>query len=101
MGELGSYLTQCRLAEAYLRTMWHLGSSSRLATIHMGRKVVAAVLLLALRGAGSPSNTVAWAEAYLRTKWRLDLSSRLATIDMGQKWGAAVPPFLEGSWVPI
>jgi len=36
---LDPHLTQCRLAEAYLRTRWHLGPSSRLATIDMGRKV--------------------------------------------------------------
>jgi len=33
-GELGPYLTQCRLAEAYLRTKWHPDPSNRLATIH-------------------------------------------------------------------
>jgi len=33
-------------AEDYLRTKWHLDSSSRLDTINMGRKVGAAVPLL-------------------------------------------------------
>ena len=37
--ELGPHLTQCRWAEAYLRTKWHLDPSSRLATIGMGRKL--------------------------------------------------------------
>jgi len=32
--ELGSNLTQRRLAEAYLRAMWHLDLSNRLTTIH-------------------------------------------------------------------
>ena len=36
--ELGPHLTQCRLAEAYLRIKWHLGPSSRLATTDMGPK---------------------------------------------------------------
>ena len=55
-----------------------------------------------LGGAVSPSNNVVRAEAYLHTNWHLDPSSRLATIDMGQKvGGAAVPPFVRGSWVPI
>jgi len=39
------------------------------------------------RGAGSPSNTVAWVEAYLHTKWHLDPSSHLATTYMGRNWG--------------
>jgi len=38
-GELGPYLTQCRLAEAYFRTKWHLDLSSRLATTNIGRKL--------------------------------------------------------------
>ena len=33
VGELGLHLTQCRLAEAYLRTKWHLDPSNRLTTI--------------------------------------------------------------------
>jgi len=32
VGELGLHLTQCRLAEAYLRTKWHPDPSNRLAT---------------------------------------------------------------------
>ena len=44
------------------------------------------------RGAGSPSNNVAWAEAYLHTKWHLDASSRLATIEMGRKLGRGCAP---------
>jgi len=38
-GQLGPHLTQCRPAEAYLRTKWHLDQSSRLATTDMGRKL--------------------------------------------------------------
>jgi len=38
-GKLGSHLTQCRLGRsAYLRTMWHLDLSNRLATIHQRYK---------------------------------------------------------------
>jgi len=37
--ELGPHLTQCAWAEAYLRTKWHLGPSSHLATTDMGRKL--------------------------------------------------------------
>jgi len=36
---MGPYLTQCRLAEAYLRSKWHLDPCSRLATIVMGEKL--------------------------------------------------------------
>jgi len=43
-GELGRRLTQCDLAEAYLRTNWHLGPSSHLATKDMGRKLGAVPL---------------------------------------------------------
>ena len=43
----------------------------RLATIDVGRKVGAAVLL-SIEGTG--------AEAYLRTRWHLDPSNRLTTI---------------------
>jgi len=34
VGELGPRLTQCRLAEACLRTKWRLDSSNRLTTTH-------------------------------------------------------------------
>ena len=35
-------------------------------------------------------------------KWHLDPSSSLATVDIGQRvWGAAVPVFGGGTWVPI
>jgi len=37
-GELGTHLTQTRLAEAYLHTKWHLNPSSHLATTDMGGK---------------------------------------------------------------
>jgi len=33
-GELGPHLTQCRLAEAYLRIKWYPDPFNRLATIH-------------------------------------------------------------------
>ena len=33
-GELGPHLTQCGLAEAYLRAKFHLDPSNRLATIY-------------------------------------------------------------------
>ena len=36
--ELGSHVTQCARAEAYLSTKWHLDQSSRFATIDMGAK---------------------------------------------------------------
>jgi len=44
--ELGSHVTQCAWAEAYLSTKWHLDPSSRFATIDMGQKVGADVPLL-------------------------------------------------------
>ena len=36
---LRPHLTQSPWAEAYLHTKWHLDTSSRLATIEMGRKL--------------------------------------------------------------
>ena len=33
-GGVGLHLTECRWAEAYLRTKWYLDPSNRLATIH-------------------------------------------------------------------
>ena len=51
-GELGLYLTQCRLVEAYPYQM-HLDPSSSLATTDMGQKLGALPLW---GGAGSPSN---------------------------------------------
>jgi len=49
-GELGPHLTQCRLADAYLHTKWHLDPSSRLATNKHGPKIggrrAAAVLFM-------------------------------------------------------
>ena len=81
-------ISQCRLAEAYLHTKWHLNASSRLATIEIGRKLGGGSAVFLGRGSCSPSNTVAWAEADLHTKWHLNPSSHLATADMGRKLGA-------------
>ena len=44
--ELGPYLTQCGLGEAYLYTKWHLDPSSGLATKHGPKSVVGAAVLL-------------------------------------------------------
>ena len=41
------------------------------------------------------------AEPYLHTKWHLDAFSHLATIEMGRKLEGALPPFADGSWVPV
>jgi len=49
--ELGSHLTQCRLAEVYLCTKWYPDPSSRLATVDMGLKVGNAVPL-SMEGVG-------------------------------------------------
>ena len=88
-------------ADAYLSTKWHLGPSSHLATIDMGRKLRGGGSAPFLeREAGYPSNKVAWVEAYLRTKWHLNPSSHLATRDMGRKLGA-MPLWGRGNWVPI
>ena len=70
-------------AEAYLRTKWHLDSSSRLATTDMGRKlgefggsmyVCICMALFLGRGEPGPHQTkyVARAEAYLRANWHFD-----------------------------
>jgi len=45
-------------AETYLRTKWHLDSSSRLAIIDIGRKVGGVAAPLSMGRAGSPSNTI-------------------------------------------
>ena len=62
-GELGPHLTQCCPAEAYHRTKWHLGPSSRLATANMGRKLGEAVPLFGEGELGSHLT-----QAYLHTK---------------------------------
>jgi len=77
--ELGLHLTQCGLAEAYLRAKWHLDSSSHLATMDIDQKL-GWEAVLPFWGAGYPSNTVAWAEAYLYAKFHLDPSNCLDTI---------------------
>ena len=62
--------------EAYLRIKWYPGAFSRLATIHMGRKVGGGAVHLSGGSWVSVLDNVAWAEAYLRrTKWHLDPSS--------------------------
>jgi len=45
LGGDGSPFNNVARTEAYLRTKWYLGPYSRLATIDMGRKVGAAVVL--------------------------------------------------------
>jgi len=56
-GDLGPHLTQCGLGRGYLRTKWHLGPSSRLATTDgHGPKIGEGAVPL-LGGNGSPSNT--------------------------------------------
>ena len=76
-GELGSHRKQCHLGRGlYLRIKWYPGASSRLATIHMGRKVGGGAVPLSGGSWVSVLDNVAWAEAYLRrTKWHLDPSS--------------------------
>jgi len=51
------------------------------------------------KGAGSPSNTVAWVEAYLYTNLHLNPSNHLATTDMGRILGA-VPHWGRGAGSP-
>ena len=51
------------------------------------------------RGAGSPSNKVAWAGAYIHTKWHFNPSSHLAITDMRRKFGA-VPLWGAGAGPP-
>jgi len=71
------------LAEAYLRTKWHLDPCSHLATIDMGQKLGASPPFR--DGAGSLSNTKLPGLRPTYTKWHFDTSSRLATIEMGRK----------------
>jgi len=82
------HLTQCRCAEAYLRTKWHFDPSSHLATIDTGRNLGSCCAPYG--GAGFPSNTTwSWPTrtSIVHTKWHVDPSSCLTTIDMGQKVG--------------
>ena len=59
LGGAGSPSTQCRLAEAYRHTKWHLNQSSRLAATDMGRKLGGCALGCHLtqcgRGRGLPA----------------------------------------------
>jgi len=100
LGELGPHLTQCGLGRGlYVRTKWHLDTSSRLATTDMGRKSGSTVPFLGEElGPHLKQSNVACAEAYLHIKWHPNPSNRLATADMGPKLGA-VP--LWGSWLPL
>jgi len=99
LGELGPYLTQCRLGlphVAYLRAMWHLDPSSRLVTIDMSRKLGGCAPFWWF---GPLSTQSRLGKVYLHTKWHLNQSSRLATIDMGRQLGAV--SLFGGGWVPI
>jgi len=69
-GCMGPHLTQSPWAEAYLHTKWHLDSSSRLATIEMGRKL----------GTGAPLFFGGG-----------ELGPRLAHCSLDQAWPASVP----------
>jgi len=93
MGKLDPRVTQCGLAEAYLRTRWHLDPSSRLATTDMGRKLGVGALPFEVMEWSwvRVKHSVARAETYLRSKWHLDPSSRLGTINMGRKVGSCAP----------
>jgi len=55
--EMGPHITQCRLAEAYLPTKWHLDPSIYLDTAEMVRKL-GALPPFGGGGDGSPSNTM-------------------------------------------
>jgi len=97
--ELGPHLTHCHLGRglpSYQVASW----MGHLAAIDMGRKLRGSATFLG-RGLVPIYHKVAWAEAYLHAKYHLDLSSRLATINMGRFFGAELPPFGEGSGIPI
>jgi len=84
LGELGLHLTQCRLAEAYPRTKWHLDPCRKLGTevaIHGPKLGVLCCLFFA--EAGPHLTQCRLGEVYLRTKRHLNPSSRLATTDIG------------------
>ena len=89
--------TYVACAEVYLRTKWHLGLSSRLATADIGQKLGGAVpFFLGDLGVHRTQSRVG--RAYLLTKWQLSPSSRSATTDIGRKLGNA--HYRSGSWVP-
>jgi len=85
-GGLGPHLTQCRLAETYLRTKWNLDQSSHLATTVVGRKI-GGCAPLGGRKLGSHLAQCRLGRHLPRTKWHLDQFSRLATTDMGRELG--------------
>jgi len=66
--------------EAYLRTKWHLDPHSRLATIHMGRKLAGGAVPPIREELGPHLTQCGRDDAYLHAKFHLDPSSRLATI---------------------
>jgi len=92
-------LTQCGLAEIYLRTKWHLDPSSCLATTDMGRKLGAVPLWA--RAGSSPSNTIS--PGPTSTSLPSDILIH-AAIWPQQTWAknyrAAVPLFREGAGSP-
>jgi len=50
--QLGPHLTQCGLADTYLRTKWHLDPSNRLATIHQRYRQTGIVSYRIVKGQG-------------------------------------------------
>ena len=85
------------LAEAYIRTKWHVDDSSRLATTYMGRpKIGVGCAAHFGEELGLNLTQCGLAKAYFLTKWHLDPSSRLATIN-GPKTGGV--PFSGGVYL--
>ena len=85
------------LAEAYIRTKWHVDDSSRLATTYMGRpKIGVGCAAHFGEELGLNLTQCGLAKAYFLTKWHLDPSSRLATTN-GPKTGCV--PFSGGVYL--
>ena len=83
-GELGPYLTQCRLDRGLPQYQVPLNPSSHWTTTDMDRKLKNGGCAF-LGRAGYTSNNVTEAEAYLHAKFHLDPSNRLAIIHQSHR----------------
>jgi len=100
-GELGSYLTQCRLGSRlppYQVVSWCIQPFGH--NRHAPKMGGCAPFWEELDPHLAQCDNVAWAEADLHTKWHLDASSRLATIEMGRNWGCSAPFLGRGAGSP-
>jgi len=86
-------------AEVYIRTMWRLHPSSRLATIDMGRKLGAVPLL---GGAATHLTQKSPRSRPISIPSGILVHPAIWTQrTLAENWGGGCAPLEEGSWVPI